>query len=363
MSSDNLFGPNVHSQYRVIWKKTDSQTRELLLKLIKKNFSTQEVFDICKIDEWEKMSNNFRITFRNSKQYPYVLLRKNILHKTENTLYLIHDIESELSRLAIPIPRVIPTKQGKIFFSSSGSLWQFFEYIEGSHYHGSKPELIDCAKSVALLHLAFRKVKLHIPTINTFSPDLNEWNSLLSRQNPSDPFVNRILKKNYKFILEQIRLVKSLEEKSCDFRIQLIHRDLHPHNVLYKNGHLVAFFDFGDVTSGQLIRDIGNACHRFVRQYVLYSQKPWKTALTSGIRSFLEAYQSISSLPGNEVALMPLFITDELLRKMYYILDKYYNGDSTYIENGSLEKFINLLKEAFIINKYLKKYENISFHT
>jgi hypothetical protein len=102
-----------------------------------------------------------------------------------------------------------------------------------------------------------------------------------------------------------------------------------------------------------LARDVGNACHRFVRQFVVHQGRPWQETLAHGVRTFLRAYFAVNPLPDGERRLIPLFIKDELLRKLQSSFAKRLSAADKRPYDGEVPKLIDLLKEVECIEACL----------
>ena len=155
-------------------------------------------------------------------------------------------------------------------------------------------------------------------------------------------------------IEDAIKRIETRRHESANITAQPIHRDLHPHNTIFENSSLKALLDFADVSLGERVRDIGNACHRFVRQYIVFQEKPWQESVRIGLRLFLEQYHKHYPISEEEFIALPAFIYDELLGKLYYNLKvAYLDNDDRFVTGGQLEKMLTLLTEAQTIENEL----------
>lgn len=109
-------------------------------------------------------------------------------------------------------------------------------------------------------------------------------------------------------------------------RLQVIHGDLHPHNLLLGNNGETVIVDFGNVSYADFLTDVGFALHRLGRQAVVFHEKPWQETLEKAIHAFLGAYRMENPLEEHEIALVPAHIDDLLLRKVELNLGLYCAG-------------------------------------
>jgi hypothetical protein len=113
----------------------------------------------------------------------------------------------------------------------------------------------------------------------------------------------------------------------------------------------------GETRITELLRDVGTALHRFVRQFVHYhGLDSWENTLPTGLETFIREYIKINPLTDPEILLLPLYAADELLRKLFDNIE-FYSAyeDNRYLTDGELEKKLILLQEASLIRKELLK--------
>jgi len=76
-----VFGKNNHSKHSIGWKKVDSVRSNEIKSLILENYDVDYVGrGIMQVNEWERMSNNFRVHVRCKKKWKKVLFRKEKQH-------------------------------------------------------------------------------------------------------------------------------------------------------------------------------------------------------------------------------------------------------------------------------------------
>ena len=358
--TERLFLPNNHSKYHIGWQAIPDKERKEILKLVSSHYKFDDIAEskIFQVREWERMSNNFRVRIRFGRKWSDVLFRRHIQIKDKKSLFVLDRIFEFLSKKEIPTPHIIQTKDSKTSFSHGNYFYVMYQFIPGDHYRGTLREFKEIARQIAFLHQALKK----IPFLKEISQkplllapwNMAGWQRLFADARSKKGKIDLIFNHYRDFILQQAGIVKESLDNMSKAKIQPIHCDLHPQNTIFKKEKLVAFLDFEGVRLGELCRDVANACHRFLRQFIVFQKKDWRRALPRGLEIFIREYTEVNPLKKNEISLFPVFISDELLRKIFKDLNLYYfRNYSRNVERGELEKKLNLLKEATIIKRYL----------
>lgn len=355
-SGDNLFGPNNHSRYLIQWKPANEATGSLIRGLLTNWYKVSEVLAIDQIDEWERMSNNFRVSCTRQGNKEILLFRKHIASNDPKKLALTESISGVLRASDIPTPRTINSHEGKPWILAENHHWQMFEYIEGDHFRGTEQELLETAEYVALFHKTLAQSDLPIPHNRPYPWTRSEWNKIFEMAASGKSETDQMIIDHRPLIEAAIEQVTTSKHTSLNITAQPIHRDLHPHNTIFKDSSLKALLDFADVSLGERARDIGNACHRFVRQYIVLQERPWQETIQTGLRLFLEQYHEYYPISREEFSALPVFIYDELLGKLYYNLKMaYLDNDLRFVTGGQPQKMLALLTEAQVIESELTK--------
>jgi len=350
-----IFGSNNHSFYHVEWQAISPELAGVNGRLILDHYSFNRVVGIQQVKEWEKMSNNFRVAVESEGEESKILFRKHIQLKDENSILILSKILRFLEEKKVSAPRILPTKENQLFFKEVEHFYQAFEFLAGDHFRGTSQELQAAAQGIARLHLVLRATPFEKEIVEkpVILPPwtLAGWKELQIAADQKTGLLNDVVKKNITYLVAQ---AEELTKKPIAVREQLIHCDLHPQNFIFEDGQLKAILDFEGVRMGELARDVGNACHRLVRQFVVFQGGDWRAHLAEGLKVFLQAYSEVNQLDNQEIAAIPHFIKDELLRKFFHNLNAYYReGEDKYIIGGELEKKLPLLREAAEIEKVL----------
>lgn len=359
-----MFEPNNHSAYKIGWKDIPEDIKKQVKGIVEERYPFTVVDnEVRQVDEWERMSNNFRVKVSGDGNESEVILRKHIALHDEKSIELQTRILSFLAEESFPVPHVIPAEGKKDFIFLGSNYYQMFKFISGDHYRGSHKELEEVARYIARLHKKFS----HIPFFDDVAQKpkyltgwtAQGWNTIFDIVSDKKTYFDATIMNYKNLILDSMRAIGSVFAKDIHVPVQVVRNSLHPHDTLFENETLKAILDFEEVNVGERVRDVANACHRFVRQFAVHHaiehNEPWQKTLPEGIRIFMDAYIKENSLDPEEMRFFPLFIKDELLRKLFRDISRYcHEGKSEKLEGGELEKKLGLLEESLEIEKAFK---------
>lgn len=350
-----IFSPNNHSAAKVLWTAVAAEPAAEVREVLLLHYGLSAVGEILQVGAWEVRSHNFKV----SAGEKTLLVKKNIAWKDEPSLALVERVLRYLHEKNVPAPVIVPALNGAAHVGFGDHLWQVFEFISGDYFAGTETELVAAAGAFARLHIALAEIPF-AAELQGRAKAVSAW----SREKLLDFFaatnlpaaVVEVLGRDRALI--EARLVE-LEGNAALMRAarrQIVRNSLHPHDTLFVGGRLQAIIDFEEIGENELARDVGNACHRFVRQYVVCAGDPWRETLGRGLRLFLDAYRAVNPLSENELLLLPLFIKDELLRKLQSTLTKLAAGENVEKYTGEVLKFLGLLREADAVGEAIATY-------
>ena len=305
------------------------------------------------------MSNNFRVRVKSEGKWSNILFRKHIQLKDKKSFDVLDKLFGFLLTEGVPVPRIVRTKDGKTTFQEGDSFYVMYEFIPGNHYRGTLKELKDIARQTALLHLALqetpfaREIAAKRQIVVPWT--MEGWDAIFEAAKLKRGKMVDLVKESRDFILQEAEKIQKGFKNVRPTKMQPIHCDLHPQNTIFsKKERLIAFLDFEGVRMGEGCRDAANACHRFVRQFAVCQGGEWRKTVPQGLKIFMKEYTKVSPL--KEVRLFPLYIQDEILRKIFQDVSRYcLENDQRQVEGGELEKKLTLLKEASILEEYYGK--------
>jgi Ser/Thr protein kinase RdoA (MazF antagonist) len=357
----NVFEPNNHSQWRIRCQSVPAAVFKELSGIFLALYSTlgDDVVSIEQVAETEINSNNFKIVVSQDGAHRAFLFRRYPEHRDETTLRAVYEAIEFLRSKGIKAPRLLPSDSEDLLLTVSPWRYSVFEFVESDHYRGTVGELESAAEEFGRLNRElldlpgadyFRSAFVPSPAVaalREFSSGI--WRELFDRvrerqkEHADDEFDARLLRFEH-FIMEAI--AKTQPGRYAHLPYQVVHSDLHPHNLLTDDMDLRTILDFDSLRFLERVRGVAFALHRLVRQHIVYA-KPADTS--EGCRNacevFLTAYQREGALTKEEISAIPYFIRHEALSRLSYAMkDFYYNGNPAW--KGDLEKQTAAIAEA-----------------
>lgn len=341
----SLFNPFNHGETTVRFKELTSSERENLIAVLKDGWGIRPDA-IVAVDEGVKNTNNFKVTTGSCDSY--LLKRSHI--DTIGGLSLVLEIVDYCRDQAIRVVDVIPSAEGRIFQWNDG-VYYLSNFIAGEHFDGSRSELNETARNLGVLHKALDNAPFRESVYSAkgilVEHGREELQGLVDRLNKKRSLNDiPIGEDDLKFILAKSEAVDV--EGIARLPFQVIHYDLHPHNVLFdtEKSDFLAFLDFDLSLYSQKARDLAFSMHRFSRTFGPDTER--KNDIGGDIRerakTFLHEYSRTGNITVEEVSAIPTMIEDESLRRILLILRDYFSGQESRIFD--LEKHIATLREA-----------------
>ena len=339
----NLFEPNNHSVSEIKYKEVSDNSRRNLQKILLENYGLTKIDSIAQVQETEINSNNFRVVTPN-KTY---LLRRNSSESKERVRRSLA-ILKHCKKSGVPTSTIISPKKS---IDNKDHIYTLFEFLECNHFRGTIEELKQLGEGVALLHKSLfhysGEIALSPHPATREPPGYSEggFKKIFGYAKEKEDAVQKIVLEEIDYLIDASKKVSG-NVKNSQVRVQPIHFDLHPHNTLFSGSKLEAILDFDSCCQSQLVRDVGFALHRGVRQYVIKQQPvELQKTVSTGKQAFLKSYEKINPLSREELESIPFFIQDEALERTWNILVKYYLKEDFRWEKD-IPKQISAIKEA-----------------
>lgn len=356
-----VFQPNNHSRWEIKYRSVTSETAGALKDTFLAHYSNlaDSIESIEQVDEAEINSNNFKVTgVKNGKEAVF-LLRRYPAERNETAIRAIYEVVNFLRGRDLRVPEIINSDAGEALIFVPPYRYSVFRFETANHYRGTLEELESVAEGIGKLDAALSafpdvariKPVVAFPpralTLREFSEAI--WKDLFQKAEecregrPKDEFNARVLA--FKdFIMNALR--ETPPERYAAAPSQLVHIDLHPHNLL-TDGHAPSvILDFDSLRFGERMRGVAFAIHRLVRQHIVFeSPTDREKAVHEARDMFLEAYQTQNQLSEQEIQSLPYFIRNEALSRLSYALKEFYaTGERAWA--GDLEKQTATIAEA-----------------
>jgi Ser/Thr protein kinase RdoA (MazF antagonist) len=321
-------------------------------------FSDHKIINVQKLDRLEINSSNFKVHAMCDGVENILFVRKNKLIDNKKQLVFYLDLLFRLRKAGIKVNRVLKTMDDTCFVDLEGSLYVVSEFITAQHFFPTEKNFMSVASELAKLHEEFAGLNnWDIDYIKVLSEECDTYFNKNKKYSQNDFLKIKLLienKKKYsnhdKLVLEKMSLlletVMEVEKKKLLFDElprQIIHSDLHPHNLLMGDGGLKAIVDFDGMRFSERARDVGFAIYRLGRQFFVDNKKDYNYAEKLK-NNFIEEYCLSNLLSEKEKDLMPYLVKDEFLRKILFVLNGIYLEDNhTWAQD--VGKFLSSISE------------------
>ena len=211
----------------------------------------------------------------------------------------------------LPVAAPCRTKTGDSFACIEDDIYELFPWIEGTPFDPrSLSELNSLATTVALFHRSTSAIIRHkegqsreddpdrlVADLVRFVPDAN-------------PRFAAVIKDRLAVLQDEV------QRRYPGLPQAVIHGDLHPGNVLFRDGRVAALFDFDWANRQERIRDVGDCILFFCadRAEPFDTEDIW--SLTQAMRidtaraaTFASGYAGISQIRRSEIDAMPIVLS------------------------------------------------------
>jgi len=273
---------------------------------------------------------------------------------------VIDDVMVYCHNEGIPTLNIVPTRTNALSFfdKKTGNNYSLSLFVPSEHYDGSREELRDVAHIVARLHMVLARFP-HTLKILESKPMLLRHDSeklqaqLDQLQSSFSPSLDIPLQ--YQNIHEISNAVYQQLSGATNEETQIIHRDLHPYNVLFDpfTQIFLAIHDFEQAIVSQRMRDIVMALHRFTRTYgsLTERKKDSASSLLERADLFLNAYAAIQ--PTVALHVLIAMLQDEACSRISIVLEQLLQK-STEPLLAEFKKQVTLLGECELFSPLLR---------
>ena len=255
------------------------------------NYPLEKLLYFKGIDEGIENTNYFFKT--KSKKYVLTIYENKITERIkEKNLFFFVELINFLRKKEFPCPKILCNKKNKQLSTFRKKQFSIINFVEGkttkkiNNHHCYK-----LGKILAILHKKTSRFKKKRK--NDFS--LNEWGNLIKKI--------KLSKKNLFFLNEEIKYIKKNWPKKLPAGI--IHGDLFPDNVFFKNNNIVG------------IIDLSNACNDFFCYDLSICINAWcyeKKLNINKMKNLIKGYNSVRKLNAIEINYLNFFLRASSLR-------------------------------------------------
>ena len=352
-----LFQPDNFSRSDIFYREINNDS--LFITIFGKYFKNSEILDIAQLNRSEVNSENFRVHAKVDGENKYFLLRRHKVLTNKKQIDFYIELLLQLEKQQVPVSAVIKSLDDTYSVSVENELYSLFDFIEARYFVPSEMALRSVALSIAKMHFALNKLdqssadqikeysklsKVYYNVVPEYSEaDFSQIIDLIIKQE-SITEVEQELVDYWEVIKKLIAEVKNNQTAIDKLPQQIIHSDLHPHNILINDNTVRAIVDFDSVRLSQQARDVAFAIYRFGRQFFVSNKTLEKKDGVWLNKLFLDSYCQIMPLDKTAIDLLPIIIKDEFLRKILFVMRGVYL-DNNIDWKGDLAKFITAFQE------------------
>ena len=355
-----LFLPNNQSKWKIDYQPVEKGVFSALKTVVLKNYSklADDIKLVEQVAETEINSNNFKVTASKNGQNKFFLLRRYPEGLDTSYVKSVYGAMRFLLKGGLKIPEIIKADSGDELIIVFPHGYAMFSFLDANHFRGALEEIESVAGAFGRLDFLLSRLpnaeilkkQIAFPEevfkIREFSREI--WTGIFNKveelcRNTKDEFDEKLLSLK-DFIFDAIE--KTPPGAYDDLPKQIIHFDLHPHNLLTDGKKLSAILDFDSLRFFERMRGVAFSMHRLVRQHVVFTNpKNVKIAVANAKEVFLRAYQKENQLTEEELGAVAYFIRHEALSRLSLVIKNLlYKNNSAW--KGDFEKQISNIAES-----------------
>lgn len=356
--TSQLFQPDNFSQVSITYKKLE-HTPDVLHEVLKRYLNDFVIKEIWQLDRAEINSKNFKVILSEGGENKKFLLRKyQNLSDIEQVAFYIGLLRL-LDTRGVKVSKPVNALDGHSVVPVEGGVYVLFDFIEANYFTPSEKSFVAVAKEVAKMHEALRGFdQKQVAAIDAFSKQAPVYYNKIRSYSENDFWhIEQILAGKEKdeddrlillalpLIKKTIKEVIAVKQEIAALQKQIIHSDLHPHNILMAGDRVSAIVDFDAMRLSERARDTAFAIYRFGRQMLLnFGNREAALEAPRLVNLFLSGYNNTNTLSEQETRLMPALIKDEFLIKILFVLNGVYR-EKNFLWAKDLPKFAAAIEE------------------
>ena len=149
-------------------------------------------------------------------------------------------------------------------------------FVEGRFFTGGNDSVANAARAIGHLHKTLKAAPAALPIDRRYAHLSADDRTLFEEVLTGDPEVlanfdeldARLLEQSREFLQRNWQTVLRHQEIYRSSEAELIHIDLHPHNLLMLEDRVAAFIDFNSLKAGPLNMMLGFSAYKLLRQAV-----------------------------------------------------------------------------------------------
>lgn len=308
-------------------------------KYLNENYDIGNIHKITSISG-KTNNQNFIIQSAGGKFVLHILQEKIEHKQIEKICNILYFCKNKKSK----VPEPIKTVKGK--YSIKNNSIYLTKFDSGASFSRTEKEMKSFSKNLAILHKSMKSCKItyaHNPNKEFYkllkNHDILKIKKKIKQKSTKDQFDNYLLDNFPKIEISLKQLLKLKSEKQ--YKKQLIHNDLHPENILFKNCNVVSIMDFNSLKMGYAIEDIAFSSFRFA--IILDDKKELKNHIVVFVKQY-KKYNNIA-ISYDDIR---FYLIQRILQGISYIIKKrYFDNENIWIYD--LKKYFRFLLLAIAL--------------
>ena len=232
-----------------------------------------------------------------------------------------HKIQLLLTEKGYPLPRLVPTiGDGDSMLVVAGDIYELFEFVDGGGYDGSGEASEDAGRTLGLYHKLLEDFKGDYGPPTSSYHDAEPVRTAIAKVVASLPLKGR---PSAEVLNATIGALADIYGQCCgevnklglsDWRMQIVHGDWHPGNMLFKDRRVVAVLDYDAARFQPRAIDLANGALHFSITGGGSNLSNWPVHLDQGrFRRFMNGYISVDPVSPEEISAVPRLMCESII--------------------------------------------------
>jgi len=339
--------------------KANHDNQAVFYDILGKYYESYQIKEVSQLDRKEINSENYKIILKLGGKIKKILLRKHKFLKNTKQVDFYLNLLNDLASKNVKVIRIVRSKKGKLSIVLDENIYSVFEFVESTHFTASIKAFQNLAQAIAQMHLGFDSLNdFYLSKIKAQNKRSGVYYNVIKKYSESDFIkiadaisgkknkteIDKFIMQKLPLILSAVREVEKQKKYISGAKNQIIHSDLHPHNILMRHDKVDAILDFDSIRIHNHGKDIASAIYRFGRQFFIGQPKLARNEAPKLREIFIKKYEGIKKLTNDQIRALPLLLKDEFLIKLLYVLNAVYL-DKNELWAGDLPKFLAAFDE------------------
>ena len=232
-----------------------------------------------------------------------------------------HKIQTLLAEKGYPVPRLERTSDdGESMLVMGGEIYELFEFVDGGGYDGSGEASEDAGRALGLYHKLLEDFKGDYGPPTSSYHDADAVRAAIAKVVASLPLKDR---PSAEVLNSTLAALKDVYGRCCgevnqlglsDWRMQIVHGDWHPGNMLFKDRRVVAVLDYDAARFQPRAIDLANGALQFSITGGGSNLSNWPVHLDQGrFRRFMNGYISVDPVSPAETSAVPRLMCESII--------------------------------------------------